>query len=78
MYILGKKFSRMDIYEAIQVTIACVQKKMKTWILKYRNPNGGLMFNMRPKLDIVNFTIKITELGGEMIKLISIMLRLVV
>ena len=45
---------------------------MKTWILKYKNLNGGLMFDMRPKLDIANITIKITELGGEAIKLTSL------
>ncbi len=30
------------------------------------------MFDMGPKLDIANFTIKITELGGETIKLTSL------
>ncbi len=45
---------------------------MKTWILKHRNPNGKLMFDMRSKLDIANFMIKITELGGEVIKLTSL------
>ncbi|CAG8766970.1 365_t:CDS:10 [Cetraspora pellucida] len=60
----SKKFSRMVVYEAIQATIACVQKKMKTWILKHRNLNGELMFDIGPKLDIANFTINIIELGG--------------
>ncbi|CAG8775321.1 6986_t:CDS:2, partial [Cetraspora pellucida] len=59
----SKKFSCMIVYEAIQAMIACVQKKMKTWILKHRNLNSELMFDIGPKLDIANFTINIIELG---------------
>ncbi|PKY61551.1 hypothetical protein RhiirA4_486677, partial [Rhizophagus irregularis] len=67
-----KKFTRNEVYNTIQATIACVQKKSKTWILKHKKSDGGLYFDMGFKLDIGKLTINIIELGGEAIKLQSL------
>ncbi|GES94710.1 highly derived D5-like helicase-primase [Rhizophagus clarus] len=67
-----KRFTCNEVYNTIQATIACVQKKSKTWILKYKKSDGGLYFDMGFKLDIGKLTINIVELGGEAIKLQSL------
>ncbi|GET59872.1 highly derived D5-like helicase-primase [Rhizophagus irregularis DAOM 181602=DAOM 197198] len=67
-----KRFTRNEVYNTIQATIACVQKKSKTWILKHKKSDGGLYFDMGFKLDIGKLTINIVELGGEAIKLQSL------
>ncbi|GBC40919.2 uncharacterized protein OCT59_029341 [Rhizophagus irregularis] len=67
-----KRFTRNEVYNTIQATIACVQKKSKTWILKHKKSDGGLYFDMKFKLDIGKLTINIVKLGGEAIKLQSL------
>lgn len=68
-----KKLTRNEVYDAIQATIACVSKESRAWILKHKNSDGGLYFGMNHKLDIGKRTINIrSELGGEPIKLISL------
>ncbi|PKC54729.1 hypothetical protein RhiirA1_403420 [Rhizophagus irregularis] len=67
-----KRFTRNEVYNTIQATIACVQKKSKTWILKHKKSDGGLYFDMGFKLDIGKLTINIVKLGGEAIKLQSL------
>jgi hypothetical protein len=67
-----KRFTCNEVYNAIQATIACVQKKMKTWILKHKKSDGGLYFDMESKLDLGKLTINIIELSGEAIKLQSL------
>ncbi|PKC12121.1 hypothetical protein RhiirA5_412261 [Rhizophagus irregularis] len=50
----GQKFSRSEIYEAIQATVACIQTTSRLWVLKIEDTNGGLYFDMAPKLDLAN------------------------
>ncbi|CAJ0645597.1 11494_t:CDS:1 [Entrophospora sp. SA101] len=67
-----KNFTRNEVYNAIQATLACVVRDKRTWILKHRKPDGRLYFGMAPTLDFGKITINIVELGGEPIKLISL------
>ena len=66
------RFTRNEVYNAIQATVACIQKNTKTWILKHKKPDGNLYFDMGYKIDIGKLTINIIELGGETIKLQSL------
>ena len=58
-----KKFSRAEVYEAIQTTVAYIQKKILIWILKHKNSENGFYFDMGPELKIAKFEIKIIEYG---------------
>ena len=69
MCVPDKKFTRGEVYEAIQATIACVQKASRTWILKIEDEDGGLYFEIAPKLDLAKYKINIIDLGGESVKL---------
>ena len=71
-----KNFTRNEVYNAIQATLACVVKDKRTWILKHRKLDGRLYFGMAPTLDFSKITINIVELGGEPIKLISLIDRI--
>ncbi|PKY33489.1 hypothetical protein RhiirB3_394844 [Rhizophagus irregularis] len=68
----GKKFSRAEVYEAIQSTVAYIQKKIPIWILKHKDPENGLYFDMGAELKLAKFEIKIIEYGGESVKLKSL------
>ncbi|CAB4374161.1 unnamed protein product [Rhizophagus irregularis] len=59
----GKKFSRTEVYEAIQSTVTYIQKKIPIWILKHKDSENGLYFDMGPELKIAKFEIKIIEYG---------------
>ncbi|CAB4390089.1 unnamed protein product [Rhizophagus irregularis] len=48
----GRKFSRNEVYEAIQATVACIQTTSRLWVLKIEDTNGRLYFDMAPKLDL--------------------------
>ncbi|CAB4384721.1 unnamed protein product [Rhizophagus irregularis] len=61
----NKRYSRNEVFEAIQATIACVQKGKRMWILKVEDEDGGFIFEMEPKLDLADYKINITEYGGE-------------
>ncbi|CAB4395598.1 unnamed protein product [Rhizophagus irregularis] len=61
----NKRYSQNEVYEAIQATIACVQKGKRMWILKVEDEDGGFIFEMEPKLDLADYKINITEYGGE-------------
>src|SRR5215213_5739795 len=61
MCISGEKFSRAKVYEAIQSTVAYIQKKTPFWILKHKDSENGLYFDMGFKLKIAKFEIKIIE-----------------
>src|SRR5437016_5850891 len=47
-----KSFSRAQVYEAIQATLACTQKDSQTWVVKLKHPQDGLYFKIasEPKL----------------------------
>src|SRR4051794_4572461 len=68
----GKKFLRAEVYEAIQTTVAYIQKKNLIWLLKHKNSENGLYFDMGPELKIAKFEIKIIEYEGEVVKLKSL------
>ena len=68
----GKKFPRAEVYETIQTTVAYIQKKILIWILKHKDSENGLYFDMGPELKIAKFEIKIIEYGGEAVKLKSL------
>ncbi len=68
----GKKYSRSEVYKAIQSTVAYILKKISIWILKHKDSENGLYFDMGPELKIAKFEIKIIEYGGEAVKLKSL------
>ena len=65
----GKKFSCVEVYKAIQSTVAYILKKISIWILKHKDSENGLYFDMGPELKIAKFEIKIIEYGSEAVKL---------
>jgi len=71
----NKKFSRGEVYEAIQATVACVDDGSETWLFKVEHPEDGLYFNMKSKLSLAKYEINIIELGGELVKLSSLIQR---
>src|SRR6266542_2732550 len=73
-----KKYSRSEVYEAIQSTVAYILKKISIWIIKHKDSENGLYFDMGPKLKIAKFEIKIIEYGGEAVKLKSLIDRAVI
>jgi hypothetical protein len=72
MCTLSRKFSRVEVYEAIQATVACVQGTSKLWFLKRKDTKNGLFFDIGPKLKLADYKINIIEYGGESIKLKSL------
>jgi hypothetical protein len=68
----GRKFSRNEIYDAIQATVACIQMTLRLWVLKTEDTNGELYFDMTPKLDLTKYKVNLVELGGEPVKLINL------
>ena len=68
----GSKFSRAEVYKAIQSTVAYIQLDKPVWILKHRDPENGLYFGMGAELKLAKFEIKIIEYGGEAVKLKSL------
>src|SRR6266498_1470184 len=68
----GKKYSRSEVYGAIQSTVAYILKKISIWILKHKDSENGLYFDMGPELKIAKFEIKIIEYGGKAMKLKSL------
>jgi hypothetical protein len=68
----GKKFSHAEVYEAIQATVACVQGTSKLWLIKRKDAENGLFFDMGSKLKLADYKINIIEYGGESIKLKSL------
>ncbi|GES87673.1 hypothetical protein GLOIN_2v1770262 [Rhizophagus clarus] len=68
----GKKFSRAEVYEAIQATVAHISKDKPIWLLKHKDSKNGLYFGMGSELKIAKFEIKIIEYGGEAVKLKSL------
>ncbi len=77
MCVSGRKFSRNEIYDAIQATVACIQTTSRLWVLKTEDTNGGLYFDMAPKLDLAKYEVNLIELGGEPVKLINLIDRAV-
>jgi hypothetical protein len=77
MCVSRRKFSRNEIYDAIQATVACIQTTSRLWVLKTEDMNGGLYFDMVPKLDLAKYEVNLVELGGEAVKLINLIDRAV-
>src|SRR6185437_9632243 len=65
----GKKYSHSEVYGTIQSTVAHILKKISIWILKHKDSENGLYFNMGPELKIAKFEIKIIEYESEAVKL---------
>ncbi len=74
----GKKFPHAEVYETIQTTVAYIQKKILIWILKHKDSENGLYFDMGPELKIAKFEIKIIKYGSEAVKLKSLIDRAVI
>lgn len=73
MCISNKKYSYAEVYYgAIQITVAYIQNKILIWILKYKNSENGLYFDIRPELKITKFEIKIIEYKDKVVKLKSL------
>ncbi|PKB97925.1 hypothetical protein RhiirA5_432282 [Rhizophagus irregularis] len=68
----GKKFFHAEVYEAIQSTVAYIQKKILIWILKHKDPENRLYFDMGAELKLAKFEIKIIEYWGKSVKLKSL------
>ncbi|RHZ84965.1 hypothetical protein Glove_74g167 [Diversispora epigaea] len=75
----GEKYTRNKVYEAIQATIACIDRGKKFWLFKVEDEDedGGRTFEFVPKLELANYEINIIEFGGESIKLRSLIDRAV-
>src|SRR5688572_22036371 len=67
-----KKYSCSKVYGAIQSAVAYIPKKILIWILKHKDLENGLYFDMRSELKIAKFEIKIIEYGSEAVKLKSL------
>ncbi len=78
MCILDKKFFCNEVYEAIQTTVIHIPKDKPIWLLKYKNSENGLYFNIGSELKIVKFEIKIIEYGDETVKLKSLIDQVVI
>ncbi len=72
MCVSGWKFSRNEIYDAIQATVACIQTTSRLWVLKIEDTIGRLYFDMTLKLDLAKYEVNLIELGGEPVKLINL------
>lgn len=48
-----KKFSYVEVYELIQVSVTYIQKTSQIWILKFKDPEN-LYFDITFKLNFVN------------------------
>jgi hypothetical protein len=72
MCVSGQKFSRNEIYDAIQASVACIQMTLRLWVLKTEDTNGILYFDMVPKLDLAKYEVNLVELEGEAVKLINL------
>ena len=59
----GEKFSRVEVYEAIQATVAHIPKDKPVWLLKHKDSKNGLYFGIGSELKIAKFEIKIIEYG---------------
>src|SRR5207248_9944672 len=71
-------FPCAEVYEAIQITVVYIQKKNLIWLLKHKDSENRLYFDMGPELKIAKFEIKIIEYGGEAVKLKSLIDRAVI
>ena len=69
-----KKYTHNEVYSAIQATIACIEQRKTTWVVKHEN-SDGLYFDMERELELLKHTINMVELGGEPIKLESLINR---
>src|SRR3954447_20108230 len=78
MCVSERKFSRNEIYDAIQVTVACIQTTSRLWVLKTEDTNGKLYFDMALKLDLAKYEINLVKLGEKAVKLINLIDRAVV
>src|SRR2546421_645325 len=77
MCVSERKFSHNEIYNAIQATVTCIQMTSRLWVLKTEDTNGGLYFDMAPKLDLAKYEVNLIELGREPVKLINLIDRAV-
>jgi len=68
----GRKFFCTEVYEAIQVTVTCMQGTLKLWFLKRKDAENRLFFDIGPKLKLADYKINIIEYGGKSIKLKSL------
>ena len=66
---LSKTFSCNEVYEAIQATVVYIQTSSRLWVLKMKDINDGLYFDMASKLDLANYEVSLVELGGKAVKL---------
>lgn len=67
-----EKFICNAVYEAIQVTIACIQTNTKLWVLKLEDFDSDLFFKMSSKLKIIKYEINLIELEGKAVKLVNL------
>ncbi|RIB08844.1 hypothetical protein C2G38_2210559 [Gigaspora rosea] len=63
MCISEQRYTRKEVYKAIQATVACVQTTSRLWLFKMEDSDNGLYFDIASKLDLANYKISITEHG---------------
>jgi hypothetical protein len=59
-------------------TVAYIQKKTPIWLLKHKDLENGLYFDMGSELKLAKFEIKIIKYGGETVKLKSLINQAVI
>ncbi|CAG8575689.1 9399_t:CDS:2, partial [Scutellospora calospora] len=66
IYSSGEKYTHSKVYEAIQATIAYINREKKFWIFKVEDEdeNSRLTFEFVPKLELANYEVNIVEFGG--------------
>ncbi|RHZ54551.1 hypothetical protein Glove_426g27 [Diversispora epigaea] len=74
----GEIYTRNQVYEAIQATIAYIQTTSRLWILKMEDSDNGFYYDMASKLDFAKYEIKMIEYGGETVKLKTLIDRSVI
>ena len=61
----GEKFSRSEIFEAIQSTVAHIATEKPFWAFKCKDSENGLYFGMASELKLPKYKIRIIEYGGN-------------
>ncbi|RIB08433.1 hypothetical protein C2G38_2211653 [Gigaspora rosea] len=69
---------KTEFYEVIRSTVAYIQKKTPIWLLKHKDSENGLYFDIGSKLKLAKFEIKIIDHGGETVKLKTLIDRAVI
>ncbi len=72
MYTLNKKFFCIEDYKIIQIIVTFIQIKILIWLFKHKDSKNRLYFDIKSKLKLTKFEIKIIEYEDKSVKLKSL------